>query len=172
MPRNLKQEQEQRFMHWAQARDRLALSLQGASIPEKVRAYRKLEKQILQETRTAFEKQEMQRRLTEDLLMATSAGPWRGFSPYLRRMEQLGYSSMDCRLLVCAWAAQASRGSPTGARKTAALIAAFERRVGSRKLHPELRKQLDEVLMRARRLAGLALANVSEGRARGRRSPK
>lgn len=97
----------------------------------------------------------MRRRITETLLMVTSAGPWRGFSPYLRRMERLGYSSMDCRLLVCAWSAQATKGSPAGRRKTAELIADFERRARGRKLYPELREQMDHILTRARRFAGL-----------------
>ncbi|MGZ3458606.1 MAG: hypothetical protein ACXU86_08885, partial [Archangium sp.] len=128
MPRHLTQEEEQRFMGWAQELDRQTLALRHASIPEKIQAYKQLEKRVLKETRTAFERREMQRRITETLLMVSSAGPWRAFSPYLRRMERLGYSSMDCRLLVCAWAAQASKGSPAGVRKTAALIADIERR--------------------------------------------
>jgi hypothetical protein len=155
MPRPLTQEEEKRFLGWAQERGRLLRSLRDASIPEQVRAYKQLEKRILQETRTAFERQEMQRRIAEDLLRATSAGPWRGFSPYLRRMERLGYSSMDCRLLVCAWAAQACKGSPAGRRKTAELIEDFERRTRGRKLPPELREQFDIALAWARRLAGL-----------------
>jgi hypothetical protein len=117
--------------------------------------------------RTAFEKQEMRRRVAETLLMVTSAGPWRGFSPYLRRMERLGYSSMDCRLLVCSWAAQATKGSPAGRRKTTELIAEFERRARGRKLRPEQREQIDHVLTRARRLAGLdAGTYIAEGRKR------
>lgn len=150
MPRHLTQEEEQRFMGWARELDRLVLPLRNASIPEKVQAYKQLEKRILKETRTAFEKLEMQRRITETLLMETRAGPWKGFSPYLRRMERLGYSSMDGRLLVCAWAAQASKGSQAGVRKAAALIADFERRIRGRKLHPGLREQIDITLARAR----------------------
>jgi hypothetical protein len=155
MSRHLTREEEDRFMAWARERDRLILALQKASIPEKVRAYKQLERRILKETRTAYEEQEMRRRITEDLLMATMAGPWRGFSPHLRRMERLGYSSMDCRLLVCSWAAQASKGSPAGKRKTAALIAEFERRARGQKLRPELREQIDIILARARKFAGL-----------------
>ncbi len=142
-------------MGWAQERDQLTLSLLEASIPQKVQAYKRLEKRILKEARTAFEKLEMRRRITEDLLMATMAGPWRGFSPYLRRMERLGYSSMDCRLLVCAWSAQASKSSHAGVRKTAALIASFERKMRGKKLHPGLQQQIDTVLARTRNLAGL-----------------
>jgi hypothetical protein len=156
MSRHLTREEEDRFMVWARERDRLNLALQRASIPEKVQAYKRLERRILKETRTAYEQLEMRRRITEDLLMATMSGPWRGFSPYLRRMERLGYSSMDCRLLVCSWAAQASKGSPSGKRKTAALIAGFERRVRGQKLRPELREQMNVILARARRFAGLA----------------
>lgn len=143
-------------MRWAQERDQLTLSLLESSIPEKVQAYKRLEKRILEEARTAFEQQEMRRRITEDLLMATMTGPWRGFSPYLRRMERLGYSSMDCRLLVCGWSAQASKGSHAGRRKTAALIADFERKMRGKKLHPGLREQIDTVLARARKLIELS----------------
>jgi hypothetical protein len=146
------------------------LSLRNASIPEQVQAYKQLEKRILKETRTAFEKQEMRRRITEDLLRATSAGPWRGFSPYLRRMERLGYSSMDCRLLVCAWSAQAVKRSPAGVRKTAALIADFERRARGRKQYPALREQNDHILARARRIAGLDTGKDTEGRGRRKRA--
>lgn len=155
MPRHLTPAEENRFMAWARERDCLILTLQNASLPEKVQAYQQLEKRILKETRTAYEKREMRRRITEDLLMATMAGSWRGFSPYLRRMERLGYSSMDCRLLVCSWAAQAAKGSQAGKRKTAALIADFERRTRGQKLRPELQDQIDTILTRARKLAGL-----------------
>ncbi|HYH98715.1 hypothetical protein [Hyalangium sp.] len=155
MPRHLTREEEDRFMAWARERDRLIVALQKASIPEKIQAYKQLEGRILKETRTAYEQQEMRRRITEDLLMATMAGPWRGFSPYLRRMERLGYSSMDCRLLVCSWAAQAAKGSPAGMRKTAALIADFERRTRGQRLRPGLREQNDVILARARKFVGL-----------------
>ncbi|HSP80683.1 MAG TPA: hypothetical protein VLQ93_19295 [Myxococcaceae bacterium] len=155
MPRLLTYEEQKRFLGWAQQRGRLFRSLHDAPIFEQVHAFKQLEKRVLKETRTEFERREMRRRITEDLLRATSAGSWRGFSPYLRRMERLGYSSMDCRLLVCAWAAQACKGSPTGRRKTAELIADFERRARGRKLQPGLREQIDIALTRARRLAGL-----------------
>jgi hypothetical protein len=157
-------------MAWAQERGRVFRAVHGAPIPEQVHAFKQLEKRILEETRTEFERQEMRRRLTEDMLRATSAGPWRGFSPYLRRMERLGYSSMDCRLLVCSWSAQACKGSPAGRRKTAELIADFERRARGRKLHPGLREQIDLALTRARRLAGLDPgAGTAEGAERSRR---
>jgi hypothetical protein len=149
-------ESEARFMGWARERDSLTLALRNASIPEKVQAYKHLEKRFLKDARTAFEKQEMRRRITEDLLMATMTGPWRRFSPYLRQLERLGYSSMDCRLLVCAWSAQASKGSPAGIRKTTLLIADFERRIRSKNLHPGLRQQIDTVLTQARSFTGLA----------------
>ena len=171
MPRHLTPEQEERFMVWARELDSLFLPLLNASIPEQVHAYKQLEKRVLRETRTSFERQEMRRRITETLLMVTSAGPWRGFSPYLRRMEGLGYSSMDCRLLVCCWAAQATKGSPTGRRKTAELIAEFERRARGRKVYPELRQQIDHMLTRARRFAGLEPGpDTAQGRNRRKRT--
>jgi hypothetical protein len=159
MPRTLTQASEQRFMRWAQELDYLTVSLfkSKASIPEQVQAYKQAEKRILRETRTAFEKREIQRRIASSLLRVTSSGPWKGFSPYLRRMERLGYSSMDCRLFVVAWAAQATKGSPAGRRKTAALIADFERRVRLGHPHPNWRKQMEPILARARHFAGLDL---------------
>ncbi|WP_224249272.1 hypothetical protein [Hyalangium gracile] len=172
MPRTLTQEEEARFMRWAQQRDQLFLSLRHASIPERIQAYKQLEKQILGETRTAFEKQEMRRRIAEDLLRTTSSGPWRSFSPYLRRMERLGYSSMDCRLLVCAWSAQASKGSAAGIRKTAALISDFERRTRGRPLHPAQREQIDLVLARARTAAGLDARKALSEESRPQRKPR
>jgi hypothetical protein len=166
MARTLTRGEKEHFNGWARERDRLVLALQSASIPEKIQAYKQLEKRVLKEAHTAYEKQEMRRRITEDLLMATMAGPWRGFSPYLRRMERLGYSSMDCRLLVCAWAAQASKGSVAGMRKTAKLIADFERRSRSRKLSPGLQEQIDITLERARRFAGLGAEKDAAQRSR------
>ncbi len=165
MPRPLTKEAEARFMGWAQELDGLVLELGKAPLPEKVQAYRQFEKRILKETRTAFERQEMRRRITETLLREVSEGPWKCFSPHLRRMERLGYSSMDCRLLVCTWSARAAKGSPAGVRKTAALIAEFERRARSKKLHPAVREQTDQLLARARRLAGLDTAKT-DGRHR------
>ncbi len=178
MPRTLKPEEEQRFLVWAQGLDRLYQSLRQASTPEKIQAYRQLEKRILKETRTAYEKQEMQRRVAEFLLMDIRFGPWRVFSPHLRRLERLGYTTMIERLYACSWAAHACQGSPAGVRKTAALIADIERRLRGRKLHPELQEQFDTALARARRLAGLppkpskvAVSGASPQRASGRRRP-
>ncbi len=157
MPRPLSQASEQRFMHWAQELDRLTLSLykSQASIPEQVQAYKQAEKRILRETRTAFERQEMRRRIAEWVLRAATFGPWKGFSPHLRRLERLGYSSMDSRMWVCAWAARASKGSPAGRRKTAELIADFERRARIPTLPPGLREQVELTMAQARILAGL-----------------
>jgi len=154
MPRHLTNSDE-RFMSWAQELGRVFRAVMNASIADQVRAYKQAEKRILKETRTAFERQEMQRRIAESLLRSTSAGPWRGFSPYLRRLERLGYISMDSRLIVIAWAAQATKGSLTGRRKTAALIADFERRVRRGKPHPKWLEQTELALARARRFAGL-----------------
>jgi hypothetical protein len=142
-------------MNWARERENLFLTLQHSSIPEKVRAYRQLEKRVLQEARTAREQQVIRRRIAMDLLVATGDGPWRGFSPYLRRTERLGYASMFDRLMACVLSAQASKGSPVGVRKTAELIADIERRTRGRKLHPGVREEFDGTLARARRLAGL-----------------
>jgi hypothetical protein len=153
MPRRLKQ--EERFMNWAREREQLFLALQRASIPEKVLAYRQLEKQLLKEARTAHEQQVLRRRISMDLLMATSDGPWRGFSPYLRRTERLGYASVFDRLLACVLSAQAAKGSPVGRKKTLALIADIERRTRGRKLHPGVREEINGALARARRFLGV-----------------
>jgi len=173
MPRPLTPEEEARFLAWAQQRERLMLQLRNAPIAEKVHAYKQLEKRILLETRTPFEQQEMRRRITEDLLMATRTGPWRRFSPYLRRMERLGYSSMECRVLVCSWAAQAASGSRVGMRKATALIADFERRVArAKKLHPAARRQLEVTLTHARSVAGLDATTAGGSPPHGRSGRK
>ncbi|HYO59986.1 hypothetical protein [Archangium sp.] len=155
MPRHLKKEEDERLWRLAQEWDRLYLSLLNASIAEKIQAFKRLEKRFLKEMRTAVGKRQVQRRITNTLLMETCAGPWRRFSPYLRRMERLGYSSMDDRLLVCCWAAQAARGSSAGLRRAAALIADFERRALIRPLPPMAREQVEFMLARARGFIGL-----------------
>ncbi|WP_157232012.1 hypothetical protein [Hyalangium minutum] len=142
-------------MRWARERESLFLALQRASIPEKLVAYKQLEKRILKETRTAQERQVIQRRISMDLLVATSDGSWRGFSPYLRRAERLGYASMFDRLLACVLAAQASKQSPVGRTKATALITDIERRTRGRKLHPGVREEIDGALSRARRILGI-----------------
>jgi hypothetical protein len=151
-----------------QARSRLFLSLRDASVAEQLQAYKRLEKQLLkEEARTATEQRELRRRIAEDLLTAASDGPWRLFSPYLRRMERLGYSGMDRRLLACVLAAMASKGSPAGRRKTAELITDIERRTRGRKYHPALREEINGALERARKLAGLDTEGiVAQGRPR------
>ncbi|OJH38787.1 hypothetical protein [Cystobacter ferrugineus] len=155
MPRTLTRQTQERFLRFGQERGNLFRALGDAPIAEKVRTYKLFEKRSVAEARTTFEKLELRRRITEDILMITCTGPWRGFSPYLRRMEKLGYSSMDCRLLVCGWSARASKDSSAGKRKTAELLASFEQRTRSRKMPPALRKQTKGVLARARQLAGL-----------------
>ncbi len=177
MPRLLTQANE-RSLRIGQERDRLFLSLRNASVAEKIQAYEQLEKRLLKEVRTAAEERELRRRIAEDLIMATREGPWRLFSPYLRRLERLGYSTMDRRLLACVMSAMASSGSPTGKRKTAELIADIERRTRGKKYHPALWEEINGALARARKFAGLCTEEpVTEGdkrrkkpKARGRRS--
>ncbi|MFY0571653.1 hypothetical protein ACN28E_48595 [Archangium lansingense] len=163
-----------------QARGRLFLALRNASVAEKLQAYKRLELQLLkEEVHTASEQRELRRRIAEDLLTAASEGSWRLFSPYLRRMERLGYSGLDRRLLACVLAAMASKGSRAGRRKTAELIVDIERRTRGRKYHPALREEINSALERARRLAGLDTeqavathrARPSSGRRRGVSSP-
>lgn len=155
MSRPLRQAEE-RSLRIGQARGRLFLSLRNASVSEKLQAYKRLELQLLKaEALTTSEQLELRRRIAEDLLTAASEGTWRLFSPYLRRMERLGYSGLDRRLLACVLAATASKGSPSGKRKTAELIADIERRTRGRKYHPGLREEINSAVERARRLAGL-----------------
>jgi hypothetical protein len=162
MPRRLKQ--DERFMRWAQERSQLFLALRNATIPVKLQAYKQLEKRILTEARSEGEKREMQRRISMDLLMAASDGSWRGFSPYLRRVERLGYSSMFDRLVACVLAAEAAKGSAAGVRKALLLIAQFERRLRGRKLHPGVRDEFEGGLARARKLLGLEARPPLRGR--------
>ncbi|PTL85446.1 hypothetical protein [Vitiosangium sp. GDMCC 1.1324] len=178
MSRHLTKEEEERLWRLAQEWDRLYLSLRNASLAEKIQAFKQLEKRFLKEMRTASGKRQVQRRITNSLLMETRVGPWRRFSPYLRRMERIGYASMDDRLLVCCWAAQAAQGSPAGLSKAVALLIDFERRARIRPPAPEAREQVEFMVARARKFAGLgATEDVSEGaqrskkpKARGRRS--
>ena len=154
-----------------QARGRLFLELRNASVAEKLQAYKRLERQLLKEARTAVEKRELRRRIAEDLLLAASDGPWRAFSPYLRRLERLGYSGMDRRLLACVLSAIASKGSPAGRRKTAELIADIERRTRGRKYHPALWEEINGALARARKFAGLDAEQGSERREKPKARP-
>jgi hypothetical protein len=178
MPRQVKKKEDERLWRLAQEWDRLYLSLRHASIDAKIQEFKQLEKRFLKEMRTSAGKRQVQRRITETFLMETRAGPWKRFSPYLRRMERLGYPSMDDRLLVCGWAAQAARGSPAGLRRTAALLADFERRARIRPPPPAVREQVEFALARARSFIGLdteeGIANKSKRRKRtaprGRRS--
>ncbi|OJT22386.1 hypothetical protein BO221_21595 [Archangium sp. Cb G35] len=177
MSRHLTKVEEEGLGRFAQKWDRFYLSLLRAPIAEKIPAIKRFEKRSLKEMRTATGKRQVQRRITKTLLMETRSGPWRRFSPYLRRMERLGFSSMDDRLLVCGWAAQAARGSQVGLRRTAALIADFERRARIKPPHPAAREQIEFSLERAKSLIGLGSEQAPEEpkrrkkpKARGRRS--
>lgn len=175
MPGHLTKAEDERLWRLAQEWDRLYLSLRDKSAAEKIQAFKQLEKRFLKEMRTAAGKRQVQRRITKTLLMETRSGPWRRFSPYLRRMQALGYSSMDDRLLVCCWAAQAATGSPTGLRRAAELIAAFERRTRLRPPHPAAREQVEFSLARAKSFLGPHFAveggeRHGNAQARGRRS--
>jgi hypothetical protein len=169
MPGHLTKAEDERLGRLAQEWDRLYLSLLRAPITEKIPAFKQLEKRFLKEMRTAAGKRQVQRRITKTLLMEACTGPWRRFSPYLRRMERLGYPSMDDRLLVCGWAAQAARGSPAGLRRTAALIADFERRARLQPPHPAAREQVESSLAQAKRILGLGSETIAT---RGKRSRK
>ena len=82
----------ERFLRWGQERDRLYLLLKGASLPAKLRAHEALGRRLLKEARGAHERLEIQRRIAEDLLRASSNGPWRIFTRYLARIERLGFT--------------------------------------------------------------------------------
>ena len=162
---------EERSLRIGQERGRLVLALRHASVVEKIQAYKRLERRLLKEVHTAAEAREVRRRIAEDLVTATSDGPWRLFSPYLRRLERLGYSTMDRRLLACVMSAKASKGSPTGMRKTAELVADIERRTRGRKYHPALREEINGALARARMFAGLNTDDVTaDGRKRRKKA--
>jgi hypothetical protein len=165
MPRDLTQDEES-SLRVARERGRMFLSLRNASVPEKIQAYKQLEKRLLKEERTAAGRLELRRRIAEDLIMATRDGPWRLFSPFLRRLERLGYSTMDRRLLACVMSAMASKGSPAGKRKTAELIVDVERRTRGRKYHPALWEEINNALARARMFAGL---DTEKGAVKGRK---
>jgi len=140
------------------------LSLRATPVSQQVEAYKDLERELTREALSQTDVREIRRRIAEHIVVATSSGPWRFFAPHLKRMERLGYSSMDRRLLVCVMAAQASRGSRPGVRKTAALIKDIERRVArSKKVHPRVREEIEEALSRARRFARLAGENRRSG---------
>ncbi|MFY0523198.1 hypothetical protein ACN28I_08455 [Archangium gephyra] len=171
MPGHLTKAEDERLWRLAQEWDRLYLSLLRAPITEKIPAFKQLEKRFLKEMRTAAGRRQVQRRITETLLMETCTGPWRRFSPYLRRMERLGYRSMDDRLLVCCWAAQAARGSPAGLRRATALMADFERRARIRPPAPKARAQVEFMLTRARGFIGLGTEIIATGDGR-RKKPK
>jgi hypothetical protein len=162
--------EEERSLHIGQQRDRLFLSLRNASISEKIQAYKQFEKRLLKEERTASGRRELRRRIAEDLLVAASDGPWRGFSPYLRRLERLGYSTMDRRLLACVMSAMASKGSLRGRRKTAELIADVERRTRGQKYHPALWEEINGALTRARTFANLSPEDIAKASKR-RKNP-
>ncbi len=169
MPRHLTLSEEERSLRIGQERDRLFLSLRNASISEKIQAYKQFEKRLLKEEGTTSGKRELRRRIAEDLLVATSDGPWRGFSPYLRRLERLGYSTMDRRLLACVMSAMASKGSPMGRRKTAELIADVERRTRGRKYHPALWEEINGALARAQKFANLSPEDIAKASKRRKR---
>lgn len=171
MPRHVKAEEDERLWRLAQEWGRLYRSLREASIAEKLQAFKQLEKRFLREMRTAAGKRDVQRKITRTFLMETRSGPWKRFSPYLRRMERLGYPSMDDRLLVCCWAAQAAKGSAVGVRRATALIADFERRARIRPPHPVVLEQVEIALARARGFIGLGTDDAVEGRRR-RKKPK
>src|SRR5581483_11816823 len=122
---------EERSLRWGQARDQAFLSLKNASLEDKISTYRQLEKKMLKEATTNFERREIKRRITTDLLQAASPAGWSTFAPYLRRMESLGYVDLDERLLVCVLTAKAAAGTAAGMKKTADLIVDIERRTRS-----------------------------------------
>ena len=151
-------------MRCAQERDRLTLLLRDATVAEKAQAYKDLERSLVKDTSNATDIREIRRRITEDLLVAMSDGPWALFAPYLRRIERLGYSSLDRRILVCAMVARAVGNSNAGRRKTARLINDLEQRAArSRRLHPKFREEIEVAIARAR-----SVARLPPSRERGR----
>lgn len=144
-----------RHLSWGRAREAAFLSLRNASTDEQLRAYRKLEKKLLAEARTDRERLELQRRIATDLLRVSHTRGWRSFACYLRRMERLGYSDMEDRVLVCVLASQAAAGNRAGVQKTALMIDAIERRMRSPRLDSDRRLEFAHAVLRARTFAGL-----------------
>lgn len=147
---------DERSLRWGQERDRLFLTLRNASVEEKIEAYEALGRRLAGEARGARERLEIQRRITEDLLRVTSEGPWARFAPYLRRMERLGYTALDRRLMVCVLAAQAARGSTGAVRVVKRLITEAERRAPRSRDRSMTKEEIQHVLGRARKFAGLS----------------
>jgi hypothetical protein len=147
---------EQRSLRWGQERDRLYLALKGAGLEDKLRAYEALGRRLVKEAHGSRERQEIQRRIAEDLLRASRDGPWRVFARYLGRMERLGFTAMDRRLLVCVLAAEAARGSPAGLKKVRLMIEDTEQRARRRRDWSATAEEIQRALTRARGIAGFA----------------
>jgi hypothetical protein len=158
---------EDRSLRWGQERDRTFLSVKRAPFEEKVSAYEALGRRLVKEARGPRERIEIQRRIAEDLLRVSRSASWRVFSQYLRRLERLGFTSLDRRLLACVLAAEAARGSLAGSRKVKALIENTERHARRSRDPSVTATEVQHALARARQIAGL-----SEEPERSPRSPR
>lgn len=169
---------DERSLRWGQERDRLFLALRDTEPTEQLRAYEALGRRLAKEAQGSRERLEIQRRIAEDLLRVSSSGPWRIFSVYLRRMERLGFTAMDRRLLACVFAAQAAPGSPAGLKKLKAMIEDTERRALRKLDWSADAEEVKRALRRARKIAGIlepsepspgARPGTSQSRSRRRR---
>jgi hypothetical protein len=158
------------FLRCGRELDRLTLAFSKAVPSVKLQAYKDLERRLLKEARTAFQRREIQRRITEGLLRALSSGPWDVFEPILKRIERLGYSTLDRRVFVCVVTAEASKGSVPGVQKTKRMISDIEQRAArlNRLLPPRIRLEIIAALGRARQVAGIRPESEGKKKAPGK----
>jgi hypothetical protein len=121
-----------RSIGFGKERVRLTIGLAGASFEDASRAFEDLLAQGLRAARSARERRELQRRIAEDLLMAADSRKcaWEQFGGCLKRLERLGYTNVERRLVAAAifvrWARKCDAAREKQARE---MLTEAERRV-------------------------------------------
>jgi len=146
---------EKRSLRWGQERDRLFLELRGAAPEKKVRAYLALEKALLKGVVEEEDRLELKRRITEDILRACSNGPWRIFERYWRRMQQLGFTTLDRKLLALIFLAEAARTSPAARQTLRSFLMQIQRLARTKVDWSVTPEEIERAVIRARRISGL-----------------
>ena len=111
----LSQSSERRFMEVARTLDQALVSSFKDSFEELEPRFKSLERHLLRSVvKTAYERQEVQRRIAETLFTEAYGRncPWPIFGRTLRRIQRLGYSNVERRYHVACLYAQWCRRHP------------------------------------------------------------
>lgn len=141
-----------RSLEVARALSKLSLSLEDAKFPEVEREFKALESRLLAKAKSAHERREISRRVTEEVLVSASflRVSEGDIERLLAKMGRLGYTNVERRVHIAFAFARWSQGRRKWRQAAVRLLSEAERRARRLGARGELRSRLEAAVARAR----------------------